>query len=341
MCNQWGDHGYFNQNVRQPSHMPLQALTQLLDSRRQVQQDFLLSVHGGEPFAYREMHGLLDYLAYTPIDTLFSTNGTLLSRYAKALARINPRTVYLLSIDGDEHTNDNIRGDGVTARIRQSIQTLRQACLEMKTGSPKIIVNYCLSEYNSSAVNAIIPLAKELGALTVNFNLRWFMPEKAGNQYDVILQQQFAACSSGAWRGWLMDRPVSNISTAISHIYRLKRRWYPPFISILPRRLSPRQATQFYQQYDETFGINACVMPSYQVRIHSSGELIYCPGHPDIIPGNVFTEGFDQVYTNGTSQRLRNYVENRLLPICNRCCGLYMTDAVTKHLGAGYDVQTV
>ena len=53
--------------------MAVADLIRFLDRYRQIEPDFLLSVHGGEPFMYHHMPELLDYLAEHRIDTYFST----------------------------------------------------------------------------------------------------------------------------------------------------------------------------------------------------------------------------------------------------------------------------
>jgi hypothetical protein len=101
----------------------------------------------------------------------------------------------------------------------------------------------------------------------------------------------------------------------------------------MPTMLSRAQAKSFYQDYDEVFGITSVSCLRLGSGYISRGELIYCPGHPDLIPGNVFTGEIREIYLNEMSTKLRKRVEKEFLPICNRCCGLYMTHHATRHLG--------
>jgi len=335
MCNQWGDKGYFLAGERKAAQMPIDKLIEFLEHYRSISPDFTLSIHGGEPFLYRHLDQLLDYIAKRKIDTLFSTNGTLLDRFASKLALINSHTFYLLSIDGGEEANDRIRGEGITEKIKHSADALKVECKKLKVGNPKFIVNYCLSEHNPDAVDDVAKVAKQVGATFVNYNLRWFMPEEKGLAYDQMLEQEFQARPTHAWRGWVVDKPFeATIEQAIDRVYD-KMKWFhylkgPPFFTMIPKFLSRQQAKTFYHEYEELFGIKSCIMPSYWARIHSSGELIYCPGHPDIVPGNVFESPFEEVYHNAVSNKLRKKVEKELMPICNRCCGLYMTYTATR-----------
>lgn len=343
MCNQWGDNGYFLAGKRDPSSMPIDGVLSFLDSFAKLNPDYLLSLHGGEPLLYRETPELFRYIAEHRIDTMISTNGTMLGVHAKSLARANRHLVYLLSIDGGEETNDRIRGAGVLKKITEGLVELRRECLAQRTGRPKLVINYCVNEHNPDDIEAIVEVARELGALFVNYNLRWFLPQEKGEAYDRILQEEFGVRPSGAWSGWVTSDTFEGIDGALDRVYRKKRFQailpLPPFATILPRALTQDQAKAFYHQHDALFGIEKCIMPSYWARIHSNGDLIYCPGHPDIVPGNVFRDDFETIYLNKLSQQLRRRVEKKLLPICNRCCGLYMTDLATAHLGKGWVPQ--
>jgi hypothetical protein len=80
-------------------------------------------------------------------------------------------------------------------------------------------------------------------------------------------------------------------------------------------------------------------MPFYWARVHSNGDLIYCPGHPDVVAGNVFRGGFTPALNSEVSVKFRRHILHNRMPICNRCCGLYMShhgrkaeQSVRKHL---------
>lgn len=337
MCNQWGEHGYFIDGSRNAGHAPEEPMAAFLNRFSAMHNDFLLSLHGGEPLAWPHLASVLEIVRKRKLDTMITTNGTLITKHLDALAKANPYVVYLLSIDGDEKTNDNIRGEGVTRKIRDGIKALQKRCRELGTGPVRIIVNYCVAEHNPDAADTIVPIARELNALAINYNMRWYLTEQNGLNYDAWLKEEFNIEGSGAWRGWISDHSFAAIPHGLKKIYRKHRQWrnkiLPPLVSLLPRGLSENQAVEFYRNHDQTFGINACIMPSYQVRIHSNGEMIFCPGHPDVIAGNVFTEDFETVYYNQTASHFRRHVEKQLLPICNRCCGIFMTYEATQKLG--------
>lgn len=340
MCNQWGETGYFIDGKRSAAHADFGKLSKFLNDYQNDNKDFTLSIHGGEPFVYKEIERLIDFLEQKKIDSFFTTNGMFLGKYAKALARINRHTFFLVSMDGGKETHDKIRGKGVAEKVIESVRLFREECIKQNMGTPKIIVNYCVCEHNLEDIEHIINLAKELKAWLVNYNYRWFMPEKVGVAYDKLLENEFKIKPTQTWTGWVVSKPFDDegMDKTLEHLFkRLKKiKLFPPYLTRLPKFLNLEQSKSYYRDHNEVFGIRSCIMPSYWSRIHSSGEMIYCPGHPDIVPGNVFEKSFLEIYFNETSTQLRKHVEEKLLPICNRCCGLYMTYPATKLLGKGY-----
>ncbi|HEV8188540.1 MAG TPA: SPASM domain-containing protein, partial [Pyrinomonadaceae bacterium] len=93
-----------------------------------------------------------------------------------------------------------------------------------------------------------------------------------------------------------------------------------------PNQLRGSDYQTYFTDYLNTFGNESCFMPFYWARIHANGELIFCPGHPDIIAGNVFRDGFIESFNSDVAIKFRKHMLTNRLPICNRCCGLYMTN---------------
>ncbi len=324
MCNQWGEKGYFLAGARAAQHMPEGALARLLrevDPRRS-----LISIHGGEPLAYRDTDGLLALLAERPFDVMISTNGTLLERRLETLARL-PNLSLLLSVDGDQAAHDRIRGAGTFAQIKDGLRALFAERRRLGLRAPLVVMSFVVCEWNGDAVEAAFEVARALPAFALNYNLRWFLPEAAGLAYEEHLEREFGLRSSGAWRGWLSpEHDYREAAAALERALRRHgRRLLPPYVFTTPAGLRGAQLERYFADYSEVFGQESCFMPFYWARVHSNGDLIYCPGHPDVIVGNVFREGLEAAFNSELSRRFRRHLLHRRLPICNRCCGLYMT----------------
>ena len=326
-CNQWGENGYFFDGVRHVKHMDEESLIKLM--RGLSARDSLISVHGGEPFVYKHIDTLLELLRERQFDVMFSTNGTLLKRHLEQLAKVR-NLIFLLSIDGDEQAHDKVRGKGTFKAARESIAELFELRRRLNEPLPAVIMSTVVCEWTTEVLEKVYDVARDFNALAINYNFRWFLTEDVGLAYERHLQSEFGVKSSGAWRGWLSNNhekhDYGNVADALTRVLQKKRRFSPPFVVTTPSQLSGSDYQTYFTDYLNTFGNESCFMPFYWARVHANGELIFCPGHPDIIAGNVFKDGFMESFNSDMAIKFRKHMLTNRLPICNRCCGLYMTN---------------
>jgi MoaA/NifB/PqqE/SkfB family radical SAM enzyme len=329
MCNQWGEEGYFVRGARAARHMdaaPLARLLDPLDPRRTM-----LFIHGGEPFAYRHIDALLEQVARRSFDCLITTNGTLMESHLPALARVRNLSL-LYSIDGDEETHDRVRGQGNFRRSARALAALYELRRRSGLPLPMVVMSFVVCEWTTDKIETAYDVARELGVFGLNYTMRYFLPPEAGPDYEAQLRDTFGVRSSGAWKGWVSGSHDAHDygagAAALERVLRRRRlRLSPPFVFVLPRGLRGRRLLQYFDDYYEVFGNQSCFMPFYWARVHSNGDMIFCPGHPDIIVGNVFRDGMLEAFNSEQAVALRKHVLNNRFPICNRCCGLYITYA--------------
>lgn len=348
-CNQWGENGYFRSGVRHVEHMNERALARLM--RSLSPRDSLISVHGGEPFVYKHTVALLELLREQQFDVAFSTNGTLLKPYLRQLSQIKNLS-FLLSIDGDEETHDKIRGRGTFKQAREAIADLFQERRRIGMPLPLVVMSIVVCEWTTEVLGKAYLVAQDFNAFAINYNFRWFLTEDIGEAYERHLKKEFGLKSSGAWRGWVSPNHekhnYGNVADALGRVLRKKRyRLSPPFVMTTPSQLRGRDYETYFTDYLNTFGNESCFMPFYWARVHANGDLIFCPGHPDIIAGNVFREGFMESFNSEMSIKFRKHILTNRFPICNRCCGLYMTNPARpfeqkarRRLGLSREVTT-
>jgi MoaA/NifB/PqqE/SkfB family radical SAM enzyme len=186
-------------------------------------------------------------------------------------------------------------------------------------------------EWTTGVVEKAYDVARELGVFMLNYNFRYFMPEAAGLAYEQHLQDEFGLKSSGAWRGWVVPGyerlDYRESAEKVRRLLRAKRfKLGPPYVITGPSQLRGKDYEHWFTDYLNTFGNESCFMPFYWARVHANGDLIFCPGHPDIIAGNVFRDGFMESFNSAMAVKFRKHILQNRFPICNRCCGLYMTN---------------
>ena len=220
-----------------------------------------------------------------------------------------------------------------TLRSQIGLQALFELRRQLGLPLPLVIMSTVVSEWTSDVIERAFTTASELGVFIVNYNLRYFMPEDAGLAYEKHLKEEFGLKSSGAWRGWIAPSHEKHDYRETAERLRqlLKRkRLLPPYAVAGPSHLRGKDFDDWFSDYLNTFGNESCFMPFYWARVHANGDLIFCPGHPDVIAGNVFRDGFMESFNSETAVKFRKYILSNRMPICNRCCGLYMTNPARK-----------
>lgn len=336
MCNQWGESGYFLSGAREAKHMEPEGMARLL--RELSPRETVLSVHGGEPFAYKHIDALLALAGERRFDVLITTNGTLMKRHLEPLTSIE-NLALLFSIDGNESTHDRIRGVGNFRRSHEGLNALFELRRRRGMPLPLVVMSFVVCEWTTDAIEEAYEVAREFGVFALNYTMRYFLPEEAGLAYEQHLQQHFGLRSSGAWRGWISrsheQHDYAKGAAVLAAVLRRRRlRLFPPYVTIMPRKLKGRAVADYFADYFNVFGNETCFMPFYWARVHANGDMIYCPGHPDIIVGNAFRDGFMAAFNSDMSIRFRQHILHHRLPICNRCCGLYI-----PYAGRPYEQQ--
>jgi sulfatase maturation enzyme AslB (radical SAM superfamily) len=327
MCNQWGLKGIYL-NGRQPAELDPAVLARVLGELSA--SDPVVNIHGGEPFAYGAIDDLMTMLATSPLDVLFTTNGTLMGPHAEALARLR-RAAFLISVDGPEASHDKIRGPGAFRAMEDGVRALVQATRQRSGRRPLMLMNCTVSEFTSPEhIEATYQVARRLGFLYVNFTLRWFVTEAAGHAFDVQLARDFGVTApSRTWQGFVGEVgsvPATAIATALSRVLRHNLRMLPPFVRVTPRlpRVDAANLRRYFDDYPHTFGRKRCLYPFYAPRIHANGDVVYCWGFRDPVVGNVNHATLAQACASPTADRLRRVCLDGLLPVCSRCCGLFL-----------------
>lgn len=244
--------------------------------------------------------------------------------------------MYIVSLDGDQNSNDRIRGSGTFQRIKDNLANLKESCLKQSGVIPLLSMNFCVSEYivPSDIVRAY-KAAKELGFLNINYGLRWFLTDKVGQEYERQLKEEFQIIASDCWKALRCDSSrfdVNGVAQAISKVKNnLAFRLRLPYVSIIPRDVkSPQHIERHFLEHSYSFGRKKCLFPFYFVRIHSNGDAIFCPCYRDIIAGNVFSDDFHKVFNSDIARKFRKFCTHDRFSICSKCCGLYLSYAVDK-----------
>lgn len=112
----------------------------------------ILHFTGGNPLLKEDIGIIIDYCKEKKINTDINSNGSLVKEKINELAGLD---LLSLSLDGDEETNDLIRGKGSYRDVMEAIEVAREKGLKLRFTT-------VLSKLNLNAVDFILNKAQEL-----------------------------------------------------------------------------------------------------------------------------------------------------------------------------------
>ena len=277
---------------------------------------------GGEPFIRSDMEELLAYAVQRGFYVTVTTNGTLLTeKRARALAAIPTDRLHLnLSLDGDAHSNDLVRGAGKWARAIAGYQRVRAA--DAAAGNPrrKILANTILHAANLDHFEAVLDEQAALGFDGVRvlnlFRQGDDVPAEAANL-------------------WLRERHMARLAEVAEALavraegqgpsgYRIQN---PPD----ELRFIPRYYTEQLEPLDAP-----CWAGWKELYINADGAAIMCDGELDFLAGsfgNAREQTLKELWHSPALRERRRVVKQCATP-CIQDCYLRGSSDSAAALGA-------
>ena len=328
-CGQWG--GLGNYHKKDPDAlkktMDLDVFKRLIDDVSKFSPTIFLT--GGEPFLYKEIIGLIEYIKQKKLICWIVTNGTLLDKYANDIVKLGVDVIYV-SLDGPESIHNKIRGmDDCFQRISTGIEKITRAKEEMNKQRPLLCQVFTISDLSSSYLGKVPETTEKLGFEMLLVKHPYFNNTRTGKNYEESMEKSFQ-CSAPSWQGWVKDEmeiDIRALQESISHLLSKKRKYQLAFfpalkISDIPDYYSTKQDV-FYNGGKLKKKNKRCIAPWTHLMIYPNGDAVFCSDNPDYILGNIKTEPFSEIWNNCKSRKFRKFIKNKVLPICSRCCGLH------------------
>ncbi len=323
MCGQWSEEGYvLNRTVDTRTRMRLADWKRLVDEIAAHKIRFIL-VRGGEPFMYRGIMELLNYIHGKGIALSVDSNGMFVDKFADELVRISNMHI-TFSVDGPEEVHDRIRGiKGSFRKIKDNIALLND--LEAKTGG-RISKSICftISGFNYKCLGEMPDVARSMSIRSINIVPYYYFPEQAGKIYEEELKTNFNS-TAFSWKGFHHDESGVDFDT-----FREEHAKYLAGLDgienfpFLP--LTEDEYRKWFEDVVTPVGVTRCLNVENLIDIQPSGEANFCVDFPDYSIGNVRESTIEELWDGERSARFRNYRREKPLSVCHRCGAKYIAE---------------
>jgi hypothetical protein len=93
-------------------------------------------------------------------------------------------------------------------------------------------------------------------------------------------------------------------------------------VGIGPGGAGPADVRAWFEDIDDLFGRTRCALPWLSGNILPNGDLSFCTDYPDYVWGNIGEGPLLEQWNGEKARAFRRYLQERLLPVCNRCCAI-------------------
>ena len=292
----------------------------ILDKLKTVlKQSSLVSLTGlGEPLTCKRLFNIIDSVDSKTTDTMFNSNGLLLTKIMAEKLISKKLTKIDFSIDAaTPETYGKIRKKGGFTKVKNNIKGLARIKKRRNIYYPKIAISMVLMKENIKELPAFIELARELDAQFVYVKMlkpikENFVVKKEKFKFDY--HQQMLDINSAEFKDniFLAKEKAVDLGIEFKSLELSVQRLLEPNIS------GPSESS---------FPIGpVCPKPWTEALIGINGDVKFCchmqarDDAQDVILGNLNTQDFEEIWNNSLARKMRRQFINGIFPAECRGC---------------------
>lgn len=277
-----------------------------------------IHLSGGEPFMYKPILDLIALIKQHDLFLTITTNGTFLEQHAADIVRMNINRIHV-SIDGPKEIHDAVRG--VPGTYDRVIAGLHKLCALKKRALPVIRINSMVNLADPNANRAVLDIAHEIRAESVQLLHPLFTSSEALTQHAELLKNTLGQDINYWHSADVPQVAPHDYNQMVSTLEQMQK------ISRIPVEVFPhlnREQLRAYYTHDTTFNQlyhGACQAMWYTATILSNGDVESCP---DYVVGNCQVTPFQKLWNNDVMRELRKRIHRRnFFSVCRACCFYY------------------
>ena len=316
MCSQYGE----NFKEKACPDLPVYEWKKFFDTISDVNPKPKIILMGGEPFLYKDIDEVINYLNQNNFGIQIVTNGVLLDKHMDTISKCNNITI-TFSIDGLEKTHDKIRGiSGTYAKAIDNIRKLSE--LKQKKQNILTYINSVLLPDNIDEVEEFLETIQKEDINQVVFQHLQFATENLNK----ISKEEWKKYLGKPYNGCFTTKKTYEINTE----YTTKLKNLIPQLSkicgvetfIFPF-LQNEEIDNYYFEKDlrKIRHYQRCTIPWLTAFIGANGDISNCIENKI---GNITKGNFWDIWNNEDANRMRNSLcKNGNFTICAKCCNFY------------------
>jgi radical SAM protein with 4Fe4S-binding SPASM domain len=322
MCYEWGEVGWCHDEPKKvvAKELDFALVEKVFAEVGRLRPYFIL--HGGEPLLYSRFADIAALLKKHRCFSISCTNGMALDRYLDILAD-NPYLTFLISLDGPERVNDQLRGRGVYQKVVENIRLLKTL-----KRPPYLGMQFTIRPENVGVMYEYCQEMVELGVDWVLLNPCWFVSEDQARAYEQFMMKHFQLMPK-THRGYLMPYDLDR-EVFIDQLQRIRRRRWPIQISCYLKK--PEDIHPFIDTPAVPPGNHFCYQQWTRMDITPDGEVTPCILYPDLKVGSLHGQGVLEIWNSQPFARFRQLRRKEVLPVCAKCNAVYLHDSKRKVL---------
>ncbi len=296
--------------------LPLDAIDASFPRRRRMQ----VSLTGGEVLVRKDIGPVFDLFRRKGyVCGYLTTNGTLIdddrARALAGLARSGFLKHVSVSVDGPPDLHDRARGvKGTFERTAAGVRRLQDAAVAAGARL-RVSINTTVSEDSLQALEQMADVAEQLRVNAIGVNhLMFATPDEVAESLRLL-----GVADASVIATYVAARPILSPSDVRAKLERLRTACASRGIRFDARpKVGARIIDRYYTANAPLDG--RCLYPFLSARVGFSGKMYFCP-FIRIEVGDLSRSSLEDVWNGDTYVRLRRrLLENRLFPICRRCC---------------------
>ena len=328
-CYEWNKDGYHNRlnDEDKNDDLDFDIILKCIEETKDIHPSFYL--WGGEPLIYNRIADLLQILADRDAIVAICTNGHALMKYIDILKKFSNNLELVIALEGDEKSNDALRGKG---SYQKTIGAIKELAELKKKGEfhGKITVHTMISNDNLDDMVPYLEHMEDIGVENLMLCYPWYISDDVSDDMDRYFEKNFS---------WLYNEKNMNINSWHAFKYHIQKENYEKLLSMMKEikkqkwemnlKIQPKIKDESVCDFLDGENILKnedcqCLSVYSRMDILPSGKVTTCKHFPEFTIGDLNKQSVSEIWCSEEMNKVRMTFRRERAPICSKCNNLYL-----------------